>query len=559
MNPVAQIVAAYKRHLWSLIIFSAVMNVLMLLLPIYSLQVFDRVVSSASVDTLIMLTLIVLVSFVAFGVLYMVRSLMMASTNGWIDTHVVPDLLRKSILQSSGHGRVAMGYHMRQLGSIKQFANTHAINFFFDLPFSVLFLGVIYMVHPYQGILCTLGIVVIVSVALVYEMLICEDIKASDDSFAQNINMADEAARNAESVLTLGMTPNIIRNWFSNYQQHLGYYHKVQVKSSMLLSFLKTIRYMVQVLVVGLGVYLVLQNDLTLGGVIACSVLVSRALVPFETSTMAWKSFVEARKAYDALKEVFPETDQTMDSLVELPKPKGNIHVKEATLLAPTTGMPILRQITFKVAAGQSMVIIGRNAAGKSTLAKLLVGALIPNKGEVRLDGVDVRFAAEHDLGKHIGYLPQVPQLFNASVAENIARMDKGAIDSNEMLRVTSMLNMHDMIMHMPMGYETPLGSDGFMLSTGQRQAIALARAFYGNPAFVVLDEPNAYLDRQTEAGLQQALDQAKEQGTTVVIISHSKWLIDYAQSAMVLEQGQIKMMGPKEKILQRLTENANV
>jgi ATP-binding cassette subfamily B protein len=556
MAPMAKIVEAYKKHIWSILLFSMVSNLLLLILPIYSLQLFDRVISSRSVETLVMLSIVVAVSFVAFGILYLARALVIAETNSWIDRHVVPELLVKSITQSCGIERVAIGNHLRQLNNIKNFIAGHAINFFFDVPWSLVFLAVVFIIHPYQGIVCLVGIIVIFLMAVIYEGVTAKSIDESEEKFNENIKIADEASRNAEAVVSLGMVGRTVKNWKNQYEKYLTFHHDVNLKSNSILSLLKTIRYLLQILVMALGVYLVLKNQMTMGGVIACSTLISRALSPFENCTASWKSFVEARKSFFKLKEVFPGNDND-DVLIDLPVPTGALTVENVSYVPSKNHEPVVKEVSFRLEPGESMGIIGRNAAGKSTLLKMLVGVLVPTSGEVRLDGASMHYALQHDFGKHLGYLPQHPQLFDKTVIENIARLQREEINSNEVIRVTTMLGIHDMILRMPKGYETKLGPDACFVSAGQRQAIALARAFYGDPRYIVLDEPNTNLDHDCELGLVKALKATREKGVTLIIVTHTQWLLKEMHKAMVIDNGELKLFGDVNQVIERITKRA--
>lgn len=556
MKPMKKIVEAYKKHLSSILIFSMVNNLLLLLLPLYSLQLFDRVVSSHSMETLFMLSMVVACAFIAFGIIYLARSLVIAETNSWIDTHVVPELLHKSIVGSCGVQRVAIGNHLRQLNNIKNFISGHAINFFFDVPWSVVFVAVVFMIHPYQGLMCILGIVVMFTMAIIYEMVTAKSIGESDEQFNENVKMADEASRNAEAVIALGMIRRTLHNWKAQHAKYLVLHHDVNLKSNAMLSLLKTVRYLLQIMVMAMGIYLVLKNEMTMGGVIACSTLISRAMAPFENSTASWKSFVEARKSFFKLKEVFPSDDQE-EVLVDLPAPVGMLTVENVSYSPSPLHEPIIKDISFHLEPGQSVGVIGRNAAGKSTLLKMLAGVLVPSRGEVRLDGASMHYALEHDFGKYVGYLPQNPQLFDKTVIENIARLEKESIDSNEVIRITQLLGIHDMILRMPKGYETPVGPGACMLSAGQRQAVALARTFYGAPRYVILDEPNTNLDHHTELGLIKVIRDARARGTTLIVVTHTQWLLKEMQKAMVMDSGELKLFGDVEQVIERINKGA--
>ncbi len=525
-------------------------------MPIYSMQLFDRVVSSSGIDTLISLSLIVAMAFIASGILTIARSSITSSIHNWIDSNIVPDLLRKAIIKSGGLTKVAMGNQLRNLNTIKSFFSNHVINFVFDAPWSLVFLTIVFLIHPYEGILALVGCAFVIVMGIIYEIFTVKDIEASEERFNDAIKISDESSRNSEVALSLGMTLSVIERWKKLYKDYMSANHKVAVKSNLILNFIKTIRYLLQIAVMAIGVYLVIKHEMTMGGVMACSVLVARVIAPFENSTIAWKSFVESRKAFSKLKELL-EIESDDIALVELPEPKGRLSVKEVTYALTPFHVPIIKNVSFSLNEGDMLGIVGRNGSGKSTLLKMLVGALPPSNGEVRLDGASISYVLKQGFGKYIGYVPQNPQLFDKTIAENIARLSLSNIDGNQLIGITKLLNIHDMILKMPKGYETIIGTDGVVLSAGQRQALSIARSLYGNPKYVLMDEPSTNLDTEIEIGLLNALRYLKSKQVTCVIVSHAGWLLQEVNKVLVLDNGELKNFGTVEEVARKVSVSA--
>ena len=552
MSIVEKILGAYKKHLANLLLFSFVCNLLMFAVPIYSLQVFDRVISSSSKDTLLMLTIVIIVSFVGFAIIHFSRALIISSTNSWIEKNVSIQMLESSIYSSASGFKTAIGQHLRELNNIKNFAQHHAISFFFDVPWSLVFLLVIFLIHPYLGLIVMFGCMLIFMLALVYEKATHQFIEQSDEQFNKTTAKADEAAKNAESIVSMGMKKSSIANWEKEHKTYLELTDIVSYRSAYIMSILKFVRFVLQVMVLGVGVFLVLENDMTLGGVIATSILSARTFAPYESSIMSWKSFVEARKSYFVLKETF-KGEKLEDSKINLPVPHGKLEIKKVSYILPVLNKPIIKNVSVNLPAGSVLGVIGKNAAGKTTLLKLMAGILKPTQGDIRLDGIDMYQAVrEAGMGEYIGYMPQNHQLFNASVAENIARMKEP--DSKEVVRVAKLLKIHEMILKMPDGYDTIIGTEGSYLSAGQRQSVALARAFYGQPKYILLDEPNTNLDNNGDNGLADAIKLAKKNHITTIVVSHTKGTLALADKLLVMDNGEMQMFGKASEVAKKLS-----
>lgn len=556
MKPAEKIAYAYNKIFKSVISFSITNNILMFVLPLYSLQVFDKVVSSGSLNTLAMLSILAFACFIAFGIINLARAQVISAANTWIERYVAPDLLENSIYQSCMGKKVPIGQHLTDLNNIKGFAANHAAGFFFDLPFSIIYIIVIYMIHPVLCIICLCGCIIIFGIALIYDVATKSVVENSSEVFSKERQMSEESVLNAEAVAALGMVPSAISHWQKYHGQYLQAQEKMGYRSSAITSFLKVIRFTLQIIITGGGVYLVLENQMSIGGVIASSILVSRAFAPYEQAMASWKSFVSARKSYATIKETFAEP-VVKESVISLPKPKGVIVAKDLSFAYPGMEKPSLYKANFELKQGETMVIIGRNASGKTTLAKLLAGVLPAIKGEVRLDGADIYDAVRSGWGKHIGYLPQRAQLFDKSVAENIARLEEGEIDSAKVVAIAKLLGVHDSILKLPNGYESSVGLVGSYLSTGVTKSIALARAFYGNPSVLVLDEPNSNLDYNGEMSLLNAIKQAKKNKITIIMVSHTQSLLSLSDKALVVDGGVVQLFGPTQEVMKKLSGSA--
>lgn len=549
MSPVEKITGAYKKVLPSILAFSFVTNMLMFVLPIYSLQLFDRVVSSASTDTLLMLSLVAFVCFVAFGFIYFARAIVISTTNDWIERKVSPELLYKSIKHSCSGERVNISSFLSDLNTIKGFVASHAIHFFIDMPWSIVFIAVCFFIHPLIGVFCLLGCLIILGIAIVYEIFTRKAIEDSEESQSKNMYIANEIARNAEVISAMGMVAPSINYWQGEHSKFVDQQHIYNHKSSLIVSVLRVVRFTLQILVLGTAIALVLKGSLTLGGVIASSILVSRAFQPFESSVMSWKSFVNARKSFEKLKEMFGDYDKESQAVVSLPEPKGLIQVENVSYVSPTTQKPIIDDISFTLNPGETLGIIGKNGAGKSTLVNLILGIIKPSSGAVRLDDADIFDEVNRNYGRYIGYVPQRLQLFDDTVARNIARLSDEEPDDERIIRAAQLAGIHDLILRMPDGYNTRVGLEGCYLSGGQRQLLGLARALYGDIKMLVMDEPNTSMDFHGEVNVLRAIKHAKQEGITTVIASHMRTVLKYTDKVLLLDQGKVKAFGTREQI----------
>lgn len=557
-NPINNILKAYKTVFWYVLWFSVATNMLLFSLPIFSLQVFDRVISSASNNTLLMLAIVVTIALIGYGIIHAARTLALGAVNHWVDKHITPQLLKASIQHSSQGQKILMGKHIYNLNNIGGFITNHAVTFFFDAPWSVVFIAVMFYMHPALGMISVVGCLAIFVTAYIYEVATRPLVLQSEEAYAKQIQIADEAIHNAEAIKALGMSRYAVTNFETQHKVYVETQRLFNYRSTLILSILKVIRYVLQIMVTGVGIYLVIDEKITVGTVIACSILSSRAFAPFEGAVMAWKSFVSTRNSYNELKQTFAG-DVLGEENATRPVPEGKLVLEDVSYISPITMKPIVKNVSLTVGKGKVLGIMGPNGAGKTTLVKLMAGVLQPSKGEVLLDSMDLFKATKSEFGQYIGYLPQNPQLFQATVAKNIARMDPSTDVAEKVMKAARIVCANDMILRMPQSYETHLGKDGILLSSGQRQLVSLARAYYGDPKLLILDEPSTSLDYHGEVGLLKAIKHAKEQGMTIIIVSHSKTLLSYCDDLCIVVQGEVKQHGPADRVLKQAIANRTI
>lgn len=546
---------AMKRALTYAFVFSFAVNVLSLLMPIYSLQVFDRVFTSRSMDTLVALTAVVLVGYIFYGALYSIRAGVIARVVEWLERTLAPQLLHASILLAAATGTPMAGQHQRDLMSIKNFISGAAPSIM-DIPWSLLFVLVIYMISPILGLLSVGGILLLTGSALVNEFATRKPLMRANEKSVDTMLHADLLGRHSEAIQAMGMGETVITRWAEQNAQGLALQDKAQDRSAIILGASRSARMLLQMAVTAIGAWLALHNQLSVGGLVASSILIARALAPFENTIMLWKQFIAARDAYQRLTRLLKMTEQQRGDTT-LPTPQG-IVTAENIYYGPPNSTPILRGINFSMQVGESLGIIGPSAAGKTTLGKVLMGVFPPTHGTVRLDGQDIFRWARSDIGPHIGYLPQQVELFMGSIKQNIARMKEG-VDDAQIIDAAQRAGVHELILQFPNGYDTQYIPGNTVLSPGQKQRLGLARAIFGNPKFVLMDEPNSNLDGDGERALMNCISYLKQKGTTTIVIAHRPSILAMVDTVMMLRAGQIEAMGPRAEILQRFTSAAPV
>jgi ATP-binding cassette subfamily C protein EexD len=540
---------ACRQSFVSAAFFSLFINLLMLVPPLYMLQMYDRVLSSRSESTLVMLTLIVIAAFLVMGGLELVRSRILVRTGARLDSLLNPRLFQAMFdqnLQRPGVSSQALG----DLNSLRQFLTGNGLFGFFDLPWSPIYLAVIFLIHPVLGWFAIGSSIVVSALAIANEYTTRKPLTEANAKAIANNNYLVGNLRNVEALEAMGMLPDIRRRWLERHREVLGLQAQASDRAGLLSSASKTLRIMAQSLILGIGAYLAIEQLISPGMMIAASILMGRALGPIDQLIGNWKGFLSSRAAYQRLNEllhVIPERRRYMP----IPAPEGHLSLDSVVAAPPGTNVAILRGLTFSVAPGQALAVIGPSAAGKSTLARVILGVWPVAGGKVRLDGADIQHWNRENLGPYIGYLPQDIEMFAGTISENIARF--GEVDPAKVVEAARQAGVHEMIQRLPQGYDTPVGEAGGFLSGGQRQRVGLARALYGEPVLIVLDEPNSNLDDQGESALIRAINELKEQRRTVVVITHRTSILNATDHILVLREGQAQMFGPREQVLGQL------
>ncbi len=518
------------------------------------MQVYDRVLPTRNMSTLVLLAGIAAAMLLVMSGLDIVRSRILVRVSAQIDAQLSERILQATFASALASNRGTSAQGMRDLDTLRQYLGGSGPLAFFDIPWSPMLIGVVYIMHPVLGGVATGGALVLFSLALVNELATRKPLEDANRHSVGIIGFIGSSLRNAEVLHAMGMFENLRSRWFVRRNQMLRLQASASDRAGLITSLGKLLRQLLQVLLLATGAYLAVNGAITSGVIIASSIVVSRALAPFESAMNTWKQFVGARTAYARLNTLLsmapPVTVKT-----SLPAPKGALALENIFAVPPGSTQPTLRQLSLRIPAGQVMGVIGPSGAGKTTLARLLVGAWPPYSGKVRLDGADIHHWNRDELGPYIGYLPQDVELFDGTVAENICRFGDRR-DSKPIIAAAKRASVHEMILRLPQGYDTHIGSGGAALSGGQRQRIGLARALFGKPVLVVLDEPASNLDDEGEAALVEAVSELKRGGTTVVLISHRPEILSAVDQMLVLAQGAIRMVGPREEILARLSSH---
>jgi len=530
--------------------FSLAINLLYLAGPLYMLQVYDRVISSASEITLLMLTLALLLAFMALAGLDAVRARVLTRTSIRLDRKIAPRVMTAIIDHSARLGG-ARSQLLRDFDTFRQFITGSGIHAVFDLPWAPIYIAVIFALHPFLGAFALGCSIILVLMAFLSEWIVKPPLSESGEAANRNYSFTEMSLRNTEVVRAMGMTAGLLNRWSRDRDRMLERQVAASDRAATMQSMIRFLRLSMQSLILGLGAYLVIERLTTVGAMFAASILLGRALQPVEQIVGSWRSLVSARGAFLRVRELLAANPPHQSGLT-LPRPEGRLSVEALSYAAPGTSKPILRGITFQIESGEVLGIIGPSGAGKSTLARQIVGVQAPSAGAVRLDGSDVSTWIRSSLGQHLGYLPQDIELFADSVAANICRFDRK--EDRDIISAAQMAGVHEMILRLPEGYDTQVGEGGAILSGGIRQRIALARAVYGNPSLVVLDEPSSNLDSEGDAALAECVMELKKRGTTVVIISHRPATIGVVDKVLVLREGVAEMFGPRHEILSRLT-----
>lgn len=535
--------------------FSMFVNLLMLVPAIYMLQVYDRVIASGSLSTLLMLTLLMVFLMSTMGALEWVRSRIMVRVSTRIDSLMGSRLYDASFRQALFTGGMqASAQPLNDLTGLRQFLTGNGLFAFFDSPWVPIYIFIMFVFHPWFGWMAIISVIILVILALVNEKLTSKMLGEANGENMAAMNFTTKNLRNAEVVESMGMLGRIRDRWQERNRRVLALQGIASDRAGVITSLSKTIRLIVQSLVLGLGAYLAVQQEISPGLMIAGSILLGRALAPIDQMIGVWKQFISARSQYQRLNQVLTSIAEEPERM-SLPAPTGQVTADNLLVAAPGSRNPIIKGVSFQVKPGSMVGVVGPSASGKSTLARAILGIWPSMGGKMRLDGADVYGWLREELGPYVGYLPQDIELFEGSISDNIARF--GEVNPDLVVRAARMAGVHEMILSLPDGYDTIIGATGGGLSGGQRQRIGLARAIYGNPKLVVLDEPNSNLDDQGEAALAVALKALKQTGATVFVITHRANVLSVVDQLMVLKDGTLAMFGERDQVMAELQKAA--
>jgi ATP-binding cassette subfamily C protein/ATP-binding cassette subfamily C protein EexD len=548
-TPLGKALAVCRRQFWLVAAFSGVVNLLQLTVSIYMMQVFDRVLATRNTDTLLYLTLVAIFALMILAMLEAVRSVIMQRIAAWVEHRVAPEGFMRAVEGQLRGGNYRMEA-LRDLGMCRAFLGSPGMLALFDLPWVPVYIGLVFLLHPMLGWLALGGAIILFILTLTNEAVTAKALQTAGVAAMQGHRRAEAIARNAEVIDSMGMMPAVLRRWRGVLANAQAPQETAADRAAIILALIKFFRLAVQLAVLGLGAWLVLQQELTSGASIAASIVMGRALAPVEQVVGSWKQLVQARSALRRLK-VFLTMPRLRPAGMPLPAPRGDLSVERVSYNFPGQNVSMIKGVSFALAAGESLAIIGPSAAGKTTLVRMLIGTLPPTAGTVRLDGADVFLWQREDFGRYLGYLPQDVELFEGTVFDNIARLSEA--EPEAVFQAAKLAGCHEMILRLPGGYETEIGDAGQHLSGGQRQLVGLARALYGAPRLVVLDEPNSNLDGDSEAALGRALQRLKAQGVTVVLVSHRPALVQEVDKVLVMKDGAAELFGPRAEVLKRL------
>lgn len=552
-NELGNVLQACRRYFVTAVIFSLAINLLYLASPLYMLQVYDRVVSSASEVTLVMLTIILLVTLAALAGLDSVRGRVLTRASIRID-RLIAGRVVAATMEAAARGGPSRNQPLRDFDTFRQFITGSGIHAVFDLPWSPIYIAVIFILHPLLGSFALGSALVLVLMALLNEHVVKKPLAEAAEAATRNYSFTEMSLRNAEVVQAMGMMPGLLQRWSRDRNVVLDRQSYASDRAATTSSIIRFLRLAMQSIILGLGAYLVIERVTTVGSMFAASILLGRALQPVEQIVGSWRNLTSARSAYHRIKGLLA-SNPPRDPALALPKPTGRLSVEGLTYVVPGTNRPILRNISWRLDPGEVLGIIGPSGAGKSTLSRQIVGILPPSAGAVRLDGADVASWPRESLGRHIGYLPQDIELFADTVASNISRFRND--DDQEVIEAAQLAGVHDMILRLPGGYETQIGDGGAILSGGYRQRIGLARAVYGNPSLIVLDEPSSNLDSDGDTALLSCIAELKKRGATVVMISHRPNTLGAVDKLLLLRDGVAEMFGPRDEIITKLSRGA--
>ena len=532
-------------------LLSLFINLLGLAVPIYSMQVLDRVLSSGSKNTLVMLTLIVAASVVFSGLITALRSITFTQVSRWIDDRLSTEIVHKTI--GLALRRPSIGAQpLRDLNVVRGFIASPTFGSLLDAPWAIIFFVVLFLINTTIGYVVAGAAIVLLGLAILAQKFPSKLVASSGDAQVKSMQAFETVVRNAEVVRAMGMEDAATRMWREQNDKTLEDGYKAGNIGTVISNSTKTFRMGLQIIITGLGAWLVINEQMTMGAIIAVNMLTGKALAPFDAAVAIYQGWTNVKKAHKRLLAVF-EFEEATERNLELPAPTGAVSVSNASYQDPKSKRWLLKSVSLDFPAGSSAGIIGPSGSGKTTLARLLVGVKKPTSGQVTLDNASLDQWQPHQFAEAVGYLPQDIELFSGTVAENIARMQSG-VEDESIVTAAQMAEVHDFILGLPNGYQTDIGENGSALSAGQRQRIALARCFFGAPKVIVLDEPNSNLDTEGEQALVQAMHNAREKGITVLVVAHRPALLHHVDQIAVLKGGEVALTGPAKEVLEKLS-----
>lgn len=556
---VADVKAALVRCKESFIVSGIVsffINILVLVPMVYMMQIYDRVMSSSSISTLTMLTLLLIFLLAVMGALDWIRSQILIVTSNRLDNFLnarVFDAMFLTALPSSGRAPTAQP--LNDLLQMRQFLTGTGLFAFFDAPWLPLNVLIMWWFHWTYGVVALISALILIALNLWNERATRDLLKKANDAAIESSQHTQRNLRNIEVVEVMGMLPRLRERWQQKQEQLLKFQSEASAAAGLISSLSKSYRTVIQSLILGLGAYLAIDRQISPGAMIAGSMLLGRALAPLDLLIGSWKGFVTARDAYARLEQLLKAAPVPNEPM-PLPSPTGAVQMENVAVVPPGASKPIIAGVNLAIPAGSQVGIIGPSAAGKSTLIRAMLGLYAPAAGSVRIDGADIRQWNRTALGQHIGYLPQDVELLDGTVSDNIARF--GEIDPEQVVHASKLAGIHEMILRLPKGYDTLIQGEGNLLSAGQRQRLGLARAVYGYPRIIVLDEPNSNLDQEGEAALGSALRGLREVGCTVVMVTHRPAILREVDLVAFMRAGQLAAYGPRDEVLKAISAAQN-
>ncbi len=548
-SPLTAAISQWRGAFVAIAVLSGALNLLTLASSLYMLEIYDRVLPSRSIPTLVGLTLLIVMLYVFYALFDILRGRLLLRIGCALDEGLngkVFQAILSGPLQAKNAGEGLQP--MRDLDQVRGFLSGSGPGALFDLPWIPLYLGLCFLFHFWIGATALIGTIVLVALTVLTERLTQKPSTAASGAAAHRISIAEVGRRNAEAVHAMGMGGEMGALWKVVSDEHRLQHQRAAEVAGGFASTSRVLRMLLQSIVLGVGAYLVIQQEATAGIIVASSILTSRALAPVDLAIGNWKGFVRARQGWGRLKEMF-EAQPAPTPALSLPAPTELITVEAASVSPPGGQRLTAANVSFALRAGQGLGVIGHSASGKSSLARMLVGVWQPLTGIVRMDGSSLRHWQPEELGHHVGYLPQEVELFSGTVAANIARFRSDAT-AERIIEAAKASGVHELIQRLPEGYQTQIGERGTALSAGQRQRIALARALYGNPFLVVLDEPNSNLDAEGEQALTDAIFQVRRRGGVVVVIAHRPSALTALDQVLVMAEGRVQAFGPKDEVL---------